>query len=122
MNLTETLPTPLLRVLAPDVTRRLGMIVAGLLAVVGRRFLREPRLLARSRQAGAEHPERAERAATTAGGRSPQRIAALRCYPPGLAAERLGRTQLKGVTPPHVPFRDLFPGWREKSLDFLRHW
>jgi hypothetical protein len=45
MNQTETLLTPLLRVLAPDVARRLGMIVSGLLAVVGRRFLREPRLL-----------------------------------------------------------------------------
>jgi hypothetical protein len=45
MKQTETLLTPLLRDLAPDVTRRLGMIVSGLLAVVARRFLREPHLI-----------------------------------------------------------------------------
>jgi hypothetical protein len=46
MNLTETLLTPLLRDLAPDVARRLGMIVAGLIAVVARRFVRMPHLAA----------------------------------------------------------------------------
>jgi hypothetical protein len=45
MTLTETPLTPLLRALAPDVARRVGMIVAGLLAVVARRFLREPKLI-----------------------------------------------------------------------------
>jgi hypothetical protein len=46
MNLTETPLTPLLRDLAPDVARRLGMIVAGLIAVVARRFVRMPHLAA----------------------------------------------------------------------------
>jgi hypothetical protein len=38
--------SPLLRALAPEIARRLGVIVAGLAAVVARRFLREPHLVA----------------------------------------------------------------------------
>ena len=43
----EIAPTPLnLPIVAPELARRLGMILAGLVAVIARRFLREPRLLA----------------------------------------------------------------------------
>lgn len=46
-NNMELAPTPLnLPVVAPELARRLGMILAGLVAVIARRFLREPRLLA----------------------------------------------------------------------------
>ena len=38
-------PTPV-QAFAPDIARRVGMIVAALAALVARRFLREPHLMA----------------------------------------------------------------------------